>query len=226
MLRARAAGGFSRRLLVGGAVGIVVMAVIAGAADGCSSTGNICAPDLYPNDVAPPDCYGPCTDSGIACMLYSDCPSGSCVDGVCACIPNGGKCNDFCECCGKACTGGVCEGGDASTDGPLDACSGVCLESQPGGWDVPSLVWIGAEPNAPPCPDTASGLQYEGRADPTAPIVCGTCTCGGPTGSCSLPTTITASSTACPATDPSTVDTPFDPPSGWDQRRGGRWPAL
>jgi hypothetical protein len=42
------------------------------------------------------------------------------------------------------------------------------------------------------------------------------CQCDPPTGSCSLPATLAANSTACPGTDPSAVHTAFDPPSGWD----------
>ena len=221
MLGTRAVGRFSRRLALGSTIGIAATVSAFGAADGCTSVGDYCAPDPS-NEPLPDFCFplmpdaAACTHNGGTCKKLGECCSDSCVDGVCACLPTGGKCMSFSDCCSKACTAGVCEG-DASTDGPIEsACSGVCRDAQPQGWDFPSIVWMGAESDAPPCPNAASVLAYQGRADPTAPVVCGKCSCGGPTGSCGLPATLTASSAACPGTDPNAVVTPFDPPSGWD----------
>ena len=48
------------------------------------------------------------------------------------------------------------DGGDASADGPIEPpCSGQCVAFAPLGWDGPSMVWIGPQPQAPACPDTA-----------------------------------------------------------------------
>jgi hypothetical protein len=109
------------------------------------------------------------------------------------------------------------DAGDAGeADAPIGACPGECVPGPPAAWEVPSLVWMGPELQAPPCPDSALKLGYEGHADLNAPAVCGECRCDAPTGSCGLPATLTASSTACPGTDTGAAHTPFDPPVAWD----------
>jgi hypothetical protein len=106
---------------------------------------------------------------------------------------------------------------DATADGPIEpACAGLCIPLAPAGWNPPTLLWIGSESQAPPCPMAASQLGYEGHADLNAPNVCGECRCDKPTGACGLPATLTANSTVCPGSDPGAEHTPFDPPGGWD----------
>jgi hypothetical protein len=110
------------------------------------------------------------------------------------------------------------DGGDAMADGPIEPpCPGQCVPWLPDPWESPQLVWIGPQPDAPPCPATASLMVYAGSIDLDAgDLPCGQCGCDPPDGGCILPTTLTANSTPCPATDPSTVQTPFDAPPGWD----------
>ncbi len=80
-------------------------------------------------------------------------------------------------------------------------------------WESPSWVWIGPEDQAPECPQGPTSVSYEGHADLVAPALCEACTCAPPTGSCSLPSTITASDAAC-GTQGTT--TSFNAPSIWD----------
>jgi hypothetical protein len=226
MVAASTAGASRRRFWLNRvAIAVTLLTTVAlggvpGSFLGCVETVNACG-----NSAGPPDVCGPfdagdgstCAHAGSHCMDFSDCCGNSCVDGVCACTPGGGACMEFSDCCSKACTSGACEeASEASSDGPIGSCDGVCVATRPNGWDFPTLVWIGLESNAPPCPETASTVGYEGRADPSASIHCEPCQCGSPTGSCGLPATLTASSTPCPGTDSSAVHTPFDPPSAWD----------
>jgi hypothetical protein len=92
---------------------------------------------------------------------------------------------------------------------------GQCAPGAPFGWTDPGLVWFGAEKDAPSCPDDAPSVAYEGHADLSGPIDCGTCTCTPPTGSCTLPATMTANAATCALNNASTPHTPFDPSSGW-----------
>jgi hypothetical protein len=136
---------------------------------------------------------------------FWDPPPGCAAPGPCH--PDGGTAND-----GAA---------DGATDGPIEeaeGCTGACLPVQPDGWGPPGLLWIGAEVNAPMCPDIAPAIGYEGHADlDTSPAACGTCSCSSPGGSCVLPATMTASSSnACTAGGTGALLTPFDPPAGWD----------
>lgn len=119
--------------------------------------------------------------------------------------------------CGPFDAGDSADASDAEADGPppKPTCDGECIVRAPNGWDPPSLVWIGPESDAPPCPEAALRVGFEGHAGLSAPHVCGACACAPPSGSCEMPTTITASSTPCPGTDPGAVQTPFDPPPGW-----------
>ena len=82
------------------------------------------------------------------------------------------------------------------------------------GWESPSWVWIGPEEQAPECPQGPTSISYEGRADLVAPAVCEACTCEPPTGSCALPSTLTASTKGCNI--PGGVTTSFDAPASWD----------
>jgi hypothetical protein len=95
------------------------------------------------------------------------------------------------------------------------ACEGTCVRGKVNDWQEPYLMYLGADETlAPSCPDGASG-QRDFRAPPPAQA-CGVCECNPPTGSCMLPGTASANNAACPATDPGTVQTPFDPPGGWE----------
>ena len=60
------------------------------------------------------------------------------------------------------------------------------------GWDSPSWLWIGPEGQALECPLGPGTISYEGHADLVAPSLCEACTCEPPTGSCALPSTLTA----------------------------------
>ena len=80
-------------------------------------------------------------------------------------------------------------------------------------WAAPSLLWIGPEDQAPECPLGPETVAYEGRADLVAPALCEECTCQPPTGSCGLPSTITASSALCNTPG---ATTSFDAPASWN----------
>jgi hypothetical protein len=185
-------------------IGALAMAL--GGAVACSHAVDLCDPaGWYPDHMPPPD---ECpsfykTDCSVCAYCQSDLV-------YCATWPESAG---FCSRC-KAEDAGA---GDASADGPIGStCAGECIHGPPSGWDVPALVWFGPDLQAPPCPDIASNLSYEGHADLQAPNVCGACQCDAPTGSCTLPPTLTANAAACTALDPSTPHTPFDPPAAWD----------
>lgn len=112
------------------------------------------------------------------------------------------------------------DGGDAGTGSGGDAggsgCAGQCAPLQPLGWDYPTLVWFGAEKDAPECPPEAPAFGSASHADLDAPAGCGTCTCSSPTGSCTLPATFTANAATCALNNASTPHTTFDPSTGWD----------
>lgn len=112
------------------------------------------------------------------------------------------------------------DGGDASdaaADAPIEpTCAGECVPGPAPGWDLPNLLWIGTEAQAPSCPLSASAHNYDGHADLNAPNLCGACQCDAPTGTCSLPAVVTAYAATCATADSSTPATPFDPPAGWD----------
>jgi hypothetical protein len=80
-------------------------------------------------------------------------------------------------------------------------------------WDSPSWVWIGPEDLAPECPLGPSTISYEGRTDLVALSACEACTCEPPTGSCALPSTLTATDAVCYA--PGAI-TSFNAPTPWD----------
>lgn len=98
---------------------------------------------------------------------------------------------------------------DAGTE-----CEGICVPGAEHDWQQPTLVWLGYQDTDPPeCP-----LQAPSKRDyhaATAAPACGTCSCSPPSGSCTLPAAASAHDAACPA-ELGIVETPFDPPSGWD----------
>jgi hypothetical protein len=115
---------------------------------------------------------------------------------------------------GSSGTGGIGTGGaDAGNDAGFPC--GICFPGEPIFWSYPFLAWFGEQQGAPSCPASASDLGFKGFASLTAPIDCGTCTCGAPNGSCALPATMTANAASCAQEGPSTPHTPFDPESGW-----------
>ena len=82
------------------------------------------------------------------------------------------------------------------------------------GWDSPSWLWIGPEDQAPECPFGPASVSYEGRTDLVAPTACEACTCQPPTGSCALPSKLTASKSVCSI--PGAPTTSFNAPAPWD----------
>ncbi len=81
-------------------------------------------------------------------------------------------------------------------------------------WQPPTLLWFGAADQVPECPRGATTISYEGNADLVAPSLCEACTCDPPTGSCALPSTLTASTLACNIPGGST--TSFNAPTPWN----------
>ena len=115
---------------------------------------------------------------------------------------------------GTGSTGSTGSAGDAGVDAP-DFC-GRCAPGSASGWDDATIVWIGAEKDAPKCPADAPALVFEGNAGLDAPLDCGTCTCATPSGTCGLPATLTANAATCALNLASTPHTPFNPASGWN----------
>jgi hypothetical protein len=110
-------------------------------------------------------------------------------------------------------------GADADVDGGADAgqvCDiGECIK-RPSGWDGPLWAWIGPNPaligseEAPNCP--LGDSDREGYTDLAAPEECAQCSCLPSTGSCELPSKLTASTDICGAGTPTI---PFDAPASW-----------
>ena len=108
------------------------------------------------------------------------------------------------------------DAGDAGADAG-ETCDGVCLPGHPASWDGPYLLWTGNEADAPNCADLPGALRevYSGHAELDAPTHCDACACAPPTGTCGLPTTLTASAATCAGDGPGVAHTPFDPPTKW-----------
>ena len=107
---------------------------------------------------------------------------------------------------GASSTGAGGEGG---------GCSGQCAPLGPGEWLGPLLLWIGTAGEAPDCPASAPVKGAPVFADLNAPLACGVCKCDAPSGTCTLPTTLTAASAPCPGDGPGVAHTSFDAPAGW-----------
>jgi hypothetical protein len=113
--------------------------------------------------------------------------------------------------------GGGAGGGTTGTGGAGgEGCEGQCVPFGPGVWSTPLLVWMGKDGDAPDCPASAPIADAPMFADLNAPTVCGACTCDAPTGTCALPTTLTAASAPCPGNAPGIAHTSFNAPAAWD----------
>jgi hypothetical protein len=64
-----------------------------------------------------------CVDQGGICHENANCCSGSCNNGVCACLPMGEACSSVGtgQCCGGACVNGTCQCAALG-----DPCAGSC----------------------------------------------------------------------------------------------------
>src|SRR5689334_12676243 len=66
------------------------------------------------------------------------------------------------------------------------------------GWFGPTYLWTGPnDANAPGCPVQSLGTPMDVYADLDAPPECAPCLCGPSTGTCGLPSEITASTVGC-----------------------------
>ena len=124
---------------------------------------------------------------------------------------------------GNGGSGGV-GGSSSSAPGPL--CAGECAPLAPVEWRGPAFVWMGKPSEAPECPASAPVVGDLGFAELSAPLVCGACSCGPPSGSCGLPTTLTAASTGCAGNATGATQTPFDAPAGWSGSCNGKNPIA
>lgn len=126
---------------------------------------------------------------------------------------------------GYTCDPSVYEEGHLGADGKPDYCHrrdlpdpggcaiGECLPI-PAFWQGPTLLWVGPAGQAPECPTGPTGIFWEGHADLVAPNSCEACTCEPSTGSCALPSMLTASPAVC---DPQVMPTiAWNAPSPWD----------
>jgi hypothetical protein len=104
-----------------------------------------------------------------------------------------------------------------STNDAGETCDGVCVPGRPANWDGPYLLWTGDKADAPNCADIDGGLNqaYTGHGYPDGTILCGTCTCNPPSGSCELPATLTTAAASCADDNPSVSHLSFDPPADW-----------
>ena len=107
-------------------------------------------------------------------------------------------------------------GGEGGAGGDPE-CSGRCVPIGPLDWFGPGLLWIGHnESEAPECPPSSPVASEFVFNDLNAPNVCGACKCDAPSGSCALPTTMTAASAPCDGGAPGVAHTPFNAPEAWD----------
>ena len=109
------------------------------------------------------------------------------------------------------------DSGTSSADAG-ETCAGACLPGAPSGWFGPYLLWVGDEADAPQCSDLPGVFRqtFAGYGDLDAPTHCDACACAPPTGTCALPSKLTASAASCAGDGPGVAHTPFDPPPKWD----------
>lgn len=84
-------------------------------------------------------------------------------------------------------------------------------------WEGPIWLWFGPVAEAPACPPGPTGPvapAWEGNRDLVYEPRCETCTCEPSTGSCILPSALTASTVACNQSGGTSIS--FDAPMSWD----------
>jgi hypothetical protein len=105
---------------------------------------------------------------------------------------------------------------DAGDEDAGPSCSADCVRLNPTSFSIPLLLWVGPDP-APECPFLAPipepGVLLRDLIVPAGD--CPSCDCKPSTGSCALPTVMTAHAAICQNL-PAPVDTSFDPPPAWD----------
>lgn len=106
---------------------------------------------------------------------------------------------------------------DAGPDAADDMCPADACMTVPAGWDGPYLLWSGLNGQEPPCPyDAPYGEAHHAYGDLIAPPACEPCACGPSTGSCTLPSTLTAHDVSCQNLSQPHKDTPFDAVASWN----------
>lgn len=111
---------------------------------------------------------------------------------------------------------GVGGGSGSSTgSGPEAVCSGQCTPLGPAGWEGPTLLWMGKAGDAPECPPSAPVRGLPLFAELNAPTLCDLCECEAPSGTCALPTTLTAWASTCPTEGSTATQTSFNAPADW-----------
>jgi hypothetical protein len=117
---------------------------------------------------------------------------------------------------GSGGAGGSGDGGDGGASSGGDAaCTGQCVPLGPGEWLGPMLLWIGKGGDQPVCPPSAPVDGATVFAELNTSNVCGTCKCDAPSGSCTLPATLTVAASACAGDGPNIPHTSFDASAGW-----------
>ena len=110
---------------------------------------------------------------------------------------------------------------DAGTDGQASSCTAPCDGECLARADVPGagplLFWKGPAGQEPGCPSGTTPVEVKRYADlDIPPLDCPSCSCDPPTGTCALPSTMTANSSGYPGTTPGTIHTDFSPPPAWN----------
>ncbi|MCC6558211.1 MAG: hypothetical protein IT372_35145 [Polyangiaceae bacterium] len=79
---------------------------------------------------------------------------------------------------------------------PGDNCPGQCVPLPPIGFDSPALLWFGPETELPECPTDARARVYLGYGDVDDSGQCPSCACTAQ--ACLFPSSMAASTLACP----------------------------
>jgi hypothetical protein len=97
--------------------------------------------------------------------------------------------------------------------GPAEDCDGTCAPVPSKHWTAPSLHWRGLPGDERPvCPEEMGDFVEDRYTDPIFPNQC-TCDCVPPAGSCSLPSSFSASTAICSQGGTSIS---FEAPVNWD----------
>jgi hypothetical protein len=72
----------------------------------------------------------------------------------------------------NACMATLREEQDAGEEGPIPGCTGHCWPGSPLGWSSPLLLWVGQGSAAPPCPDVAPIVLYDGQNNGVFAVAC------------------------------------------------------